>query len=278
MGKTKIEETDEQKIDRLTDIINAELSKPESQRDLDLIQECCDYIKDLMPQSSKLSDEELKAKCDALKASAQETKVEKKRSHRLSRRTAAVIIAAALIASVGLVTAAATGLIGKAASYVAEHISELLGMDPGDEKEGDGITVVKNGQYTKYDTVEDLLTGEGLDIMYPAVLPERVSIEKVWFIHESDPAKYSVTFETSSDDISCFVCNYYQTDINAIEHSEYFSSNGLTFCWFEPEVGMFQAVGQIKGCEYVIVTHDYSQMISIIDNLKESEKSFVNAD
>lgn len=184
----------------------------------------------------------------------------------------AAIIAAALIASIGIVAAAATGLIGKAASYVAEHISELFGMEPGDKKEFDGMTIVKNGHYTKYDTMEDLLTSEGLEIMYPSVLPDGVRIEKIWLTPEGDTAKYSVTFEMSSDDIIYFVYNYYQTDTDAIEHKDYLSPNGLTFCWFETEVGTFQAVGQIKGYEYVIATHDYSQMISIIDNLKEFEK------
>lgn len=272
MGKINFEETDEQKIDRLTDIINAELSKPESQRDLDLIQECCDYIKDLMPQEARHSEEELKAKCDTLKAKAQVMPEKKKRLHKISRKAMAAIIAAALIVSIGIVTAAATGLIGKAASYVAEHVSELLEMEPGDKKELDGMTIIKNGHYTKYDTIEDLLTNEGLEIMYPTVLPEGVHIEKIWLIPEGDTAKYSVAFEMSSDDISCFVCNYYQTDTDVIEHKDYLSPNGLTFCWFETGVGTFQAVGQIKGYEYVIVTHDYSQMISIIDNLKELEK------
>ena len=225
-----------------------------------------------MPQGARHSEEELKAKCDALKAKAQVTPEKKKRLHKLSRKAMAAIIAAALIASIGIVTAAATGLIGKAASYVAEHVSELLGMASGDKKGFDGMTIIKNGHYTKYDTIEDLLAGEGLEIMYPAVLPEGVRIEKIWLIPEGDTARYSVTFEMSSDDISYFVYNYYQTDTDVIEHKDYLSPNGLTFCWFEPDVGTFQAVGQIKGYEYVIVTHDYSQMISIIDNLKEFEK------
>lgn len=269
--------TDNEKIEWLSCIIDDELAKPEAQRDVDLIRECCDYIKELMPPEERHTEEDLRAKCKELTDRIQESCSGKTLSHnvkprRISFKAAAVIAAVLLVVGGTLAIAATSDGFSKAFEYVSVRISELLNMDPEDVKKENGITIIRNDKGTTYDSMESLLAGEGLDIMYPSVLPDGVTIRKVRLLQDADGTRYSVNLQTSSDDISITIYNYLKTDMTAVEHKEYVSARGISFNWFGQDNGVYQAVCHDRGYEYVIVTHNYSQMITIIENLKEMEK------
>ncbi len=198
--------TNEEKIEELFKEIDSEIAKPEGEQDLDLIQRCSDEVKALMSDDEKESEEELHAQLAVIKAIAKEHKApseaeKKPRRKYVPLKVAAVLCAVLVTVFVTLSVIASNKGYSSACEYISDKVQTFLGMKCGEDSSVGEITFVRNGDTTKYSDIEEMLTKEKLDILYPSKLPEGVKIEQVRIVEESE-TQYVVYISTSDNNIS----------------------------------------------------------------------------
>ena len=91
--------------------------------------------------------------------------------------------------------------------FIRMHADKILNMVVGDSVEGDGITLIKNGDKKKYKTLEDFISDGTLDVMYPLLLPEGVKIMQIEQLSVDGAGQYLVMFKTNAE-IYMTVKNY----------------------------------------------------------------------
>lgn len=266
----------EQQIKQLFGIIDTELNKPEAEADQDLIKECSDYIGELMPDDELHSEQELLLKLDQVKAMAEASSADESRhsakkgkAKRIVWKAVAILAATMVVMFATLSVAAIKNGYNSAWEYLDAKISEVLDMKFYESTTENGITFIRNGKSKKYDSIEELLNKEDLIIMYPTVLPDKIHIKKILIVPR-DESRYTIAFHLSSNDISISITNYYQKDISdSPNHSNYISSDGHNFVIIPKENGIYQAMCQYNGFEYIIQAPSTDWLILIIENIKE---------
>ena len=260
------DKTNQEKIEYLFQVIEEELAKPRAQIDDVLIYHCQRHIDVLGEKDAfDLSDE-------ALDRAWAEMKVHlparpSVRRKRFSWRRAIVIAAAVLLLVTTMLTVIAhTGGYGSLCNYLVHLVHKT---DPGDSVTKGGLTFINRGEATKYDSIEELLAAEELDIMYPTELPDGLYIEKIKIIE-------------GSNDIS-FVFNSFDTNIVIhmnpkmnITDGNYTAceTNDNTFYVFQKETGEYVAVCYTPKHEYVIMAKNYKNLQTLMEYMRGTENDY----
>ena len=186
--------TDEQLAEYLNRQIDAELEKPFDQQDMDYIDECNAFLNEL---SLPLDLPDPAVKAEKLK----ELYAEFAKMHRshcfnpvsfLKRFAAAACIIIIIFTIPVLITAAINGM-------TPVDVLEKWGKDifnlPYDEPvEAEGMTFIRNGNVTAYDSIDDLLEAEQLDILYPSWLPDEIKINSIIAVDEKNGLTINFVF------------------------------------------------------------------------------------
>lgn len=250
------------KTDWLTRIVDGELEKPDSKVDVDLIEECLDYINELNGIAD-LTDEELEIKRNALKRDCG-ANGEKRREHKITFR---VFVAAAIVA----VTLLFAGMVAAAFGYnVWSHILEAVKLPVGVSVEMDGITYIHAGKSVEYDSMdefaESLARDENLYILYPGSLPEGIFIKEVMKLY-SDNTEF-IVMEFNDKLYGMEITLNQPDDIRlSVEYSEY-KSHGMTFYIYTYTGEKYYSSFHNNNMTYYINAPDYDTVIFMIDNLK----------
>ena len=272
--------TKEQQIEWLCQIIQKEADKPEDQIDYDLIKECSDFLDELTANDlvyspdeieQKLKDQKEKNKKIDRNHASKRTMCSHLKRMRTSLKVALIsaLVFVLLFASVSIV-AYAQGY-RSAWDYIVANIQKIVGMEPGSQFTENGITIIKNSGSETYDTMEDLIQNEGLDILYPSKLPDGIQLKRIVQILEDDN-QFTLAFQTTADDLSIGVSNYYKNNLELWTDYTTYATEMMTFYIIQVADGAFQAVGQKDNFEYSILYNDYNELISILENMKGIEK------
>lgn len=163
------------------------------------------------------------------------------------------------------VMALAMGGYSKAWSYISTHVHEILHMSE-KKKTVDGIEIIKNDYTQKYETIEELLREENLDILYPSSLPDGYQIENIVLKNLDDKSEYIFSFNNSN--ISFYVTNYFSIDIEKLEYSENYKVSDADFYITQLPDNVFQAITHTNEMEYTIICSNYDELIFILSNMK----------
>lgn len=275
--------TKEQQIAWVCQIIQKEVEKPDGEIDYDLIQECNEFLDELTANDIAYTPEDIEQRLQKQKEDMQASPatVRNSQSHvsvftRMRRFKTAFRVAlvsavtlTVLLVSVSIV-AYAQGY-RSAWSFISTNIQKIVGMNPGDRLETDGITIIKNTGTAKYATIEELLQKENIDILYPPVLPEDIALQKIILSAETNE-NFVVSFQFSSESVNMTVRNYVSNDLSLWSDYTVFDAGVIQFYIEELPDSYYQAVGQYNGYEYSIVCNNYANLILILDNLKGVEK------
>lgn len=188
------------------------------------------------------------------------------------RRHTAVVITSIIIVTCLTFTvfAVSQGGISEAWLLMTNSVKEILGLPPGESRK-DGITIIR-GEYSKrYKSIESLLIEEGIDILYPSVLPSGVHIDSITQIH-IDSTKYDLVFKFNSDTIYWSVSNYHQNDLSILQYNRTYVLNDMTFYIVEKENGYSYAYMQMGSIEYSMKCTDTNNLLLIISNMKGTLK------
>lgn len=262
-------------IGQLNAIIDREFLKPDEAIDMDLVDECLEAIArldNLVVERTQDEVEEIKKNIiekaegrplKILHPAAESFAASRSKTGFLRRkggRIAAAVIAAALMASLFTV-----GTAAKQEGFdIKDWIKEILNIEPGTSMELGGVTVYYGPDYEWYESVDEFIEAGDLDILYPSVLPEGISLEKIFVYEMEGQMVYSFQFNNELYSYEVF------------ENSDYTSTNNYEkiqigdLCVYVSSFkdGRYQAVFQYDRYQYVVRATDYIDINIIITNLK----------
>lgn len=145
------------------------------------------------------------------------------------------------------------------------YFRDLVSGPAGSKIEDNGITLVHRGESTFYPSIEDLIAAERLEIMYPAKLPDGVSVTEVRVMPREGGKE---TIEIKTTDKNVLIC----VDLSM-------ESNGDTFLDCERieinNIGYYIhkeylfAAACYNGDYYYIQANNYENILWIINHMKE---------
>lgn len=258
-GKITLKDLDTTALNKLLDYETDMLCLDEG--DMDLIHACASRLDEL--NGPAMSDEEFlavikKAEEDYVSGNRNALPAKPVKRRFISKKIWIVAAAIALLAAMVTVTASAFGF------NVFEYFKEVIGLPAGGKIDKDTITLVNNGNVEEYDSIEELLLTEKIDILYPSMLPDGIKIKSV-----------SISVGQNGRDIIEFIANdsstYISVDTNIIDdaindYSEMLTINGCAYYIFENEKF---AVCYYNDCYYYISSDTYENLIIIIENMRE---------
>lgn len=255
----------EQQLAWVCEFLQKETEKPDDRQDIQLIQECTDYLRDLLACAKPEEENGIAAKDTAAKAAPPAgAPAPKRRSGKRKRLRIAAIFVAALVAIFGVLTVAAK-MEGydNTIDFVWSCVRKLK---PGESVTGQGITVSKPTGSTQYRTAEDFFKSEQLSVLYPAELPDGLEIRQIRVTDEGNGhTVYSFLFSDPSCTMVIF--NYYNPG-ELPQNAEQVPVNGVTFHLLPLEDGIYHATARYQGYEYVLQCSGQETAIGLLTQLR----------
>ena len=261
----------------LFSIIDAEIDKDESEIDYDLIEQCTICEASLAGDPMALTDKEyqrdlariLKKRSVSNKKFISE-KAEQKDKLSVSLRIIAIAAALAIAAFSALTVFAKIKGYKNAWDLVYQNFAAISTMEFGDKVEENKITMVKNDVTIHYNSLDEFIVKENLDILIPAFLPEGVYAKKIVIFEEpNNQFTYKIQFENS--DLIYTIKNNY-SDIERLKNYSVHKTEFMQLYVFADSDNKYQAIGQLNGYEYSIRYTDYNELLKILDNMKGKEQ------
>lgn len=193
-------QNDEKLCDNINRIIDHELNKADA--DMDLIKVYGKILdgreKGKYRPNSKRKKAELKKLSKAykefyIKQNPQKISVptRKNRLHKIGTVLCSII----LLTAMSLLTISALNDLSPA-EMLAKFGKEILSWEIGKPVESNGMTFRRLGEATTYESLEDLVESENLDIYFPTWLPEDIYIESVYFFNSDGVDNIIIKFNT----------------------------------------------------------------------------------
>ena len=273
-GIIKINELSADELEALIDFETENIIECQTEPDMSFLNMCNDAMHKFEDYRKDISDEKLQELGDKAYiefTQKQITASRAKKPHRFLKRLATTCAAMLVFCFLSLsVAAVALGSYSAAWEYISSNVSDILNLNG--SKKVDGITIIKSDYTKKYDTIEELLIAENLDILYPAALPEGVKVERVRIIAYND-GKEKIAFVFNSEIYTVQVTNYHSVDLNTLKNIYLYNSKELTFYIQQiGSTGNYQAIAQKNNYEYVIDCYDYNNLIYILSNMEGLSK------
>lgn len=254
-------------IEYLAGEIAKERKKPAFLQNQARIDKCIDTIAKLKNHKTEYSQEELKAKADALlaKARAKEATDKETAATPIRRyRLRPVLVAVIVLVAVCLCGATACGVIPSLRMWFAKIVN-----NPGASVDDNGITYSYDGQVSIYKDIDELLDNEQLDILYPSELPAGTQLVSVQRITDDDIENYFFSYSDKRVSI-CIKLNFYD-EFNANEmYQRYAVGNITAYYWKDDVLDRYMAVFLVDNTYYSISAKDEPSLLYIINNMKES--------
>ena len=276
--------TKEEQIAWVCAMIEREAEKEDGEADEDLILECTAFLEELTSEKRAYTKEELEQKLQKIKkeASAEQNdfgtilpcdgkplhKSHKKKRRALFKVVAA--IAATFLLSFATLSVAAISQGYTISEFITVNIEKIKGMCAGDRLEEGNVTLIKNGVSAKYASVEEAIKEGGLDILYPAVLPEGVEIKQIVVTHQGDERDYTIQFLSNREDFGFSINSKPKADAFLWDDVTIYKAHGDSYYIKNTIIG-YQAVGYCNDFEYSILCKTYEEIVEILDGLKGLE-------
>jgi len=252
-------------IEYLAGEIAKERKKPGFLQDQARIDKCIDTIAKLKNHKTEYSQEELKAKADALLAKARakeaaETAAAPARRYRLRP----VLVAVIVLVVVCLCGVTACGVIPSLKNWFLKLIDMPAGASINEEK----ITYVYNGKLTEYSGIEELIEAEKIAIRCPTDLPYEISVTGIKKFHDEGAETYIFMF--SEPQIKYIVVANYQDTIRVDDsHKMYCIGDIDVFYWYNESSKCYVArfIDNDNYCTLSVPNEDL--LINILDSILE---------
>ena len=246
-------------ISLLKSAIRLECDKPEEEIDLAYLESCSEFLAELTDAEYPFTAEELDEKYRAI-LNTRRTVVEIPVSGKPVRRLKPVhkVIAAA---------AAAIALAGSVCAfnpYLRNLLFAVNNLEIGESVEIDGVTYQYNGVTQFYDSIQELIEKEQLNILYLETLPEGLEIKTI--IKADD----QIVIQFTDTSVSFNIKLYSQFDIISIkELTEEYVTGKIEFFIHraDEERENCTAFGMYDGNLYTVETKEYSLLTAILDEL-----------
>lgn len=168
---------------------------------------------------------------------------------------AAIIV---LLISAATMTASAFGF------NVFEYFREVIGLSVGEKVDKGAITLINNGNKEEYSSMDDLLSSQNMNILFPCLLPQDVNIKSVCISKNASGGQF-IEFITNDS------YTYISVDTNVEEsmvtgHTQKHIIGDYTYYIFSNENF---AICYHNDCYYYISSDSNENLMMIIKNMRE---------
>ena len=249
--------------DKLLAIILLETSKPFKEIDCNLVDECIDFLMEIEGRK-RLSEKEIEQRIGKIPFKDNILKFNETARRKVTAKRIAIVAAimAIIIAIIGVMSIASEDIFGDLLAKFGKPFVEQLDTEA--VKYG-GVVMYNADETRDYDTIEELLKAEKIDMLYPSWLPEGVEIEFIRYVIEIEEPEYSINFNNPVHSVKMYprkklheeARTNFCTEINGMK-IYYFSKNDVT-----------QGDFIYKNNQYTVTTDTLDNLFKIIENLKE---------
>lgn len=250
----------------ICEVIHREVSKPDDEADLELIDEC-EKTLSCLNDGSGLSEEELKKRLEKImnKSDDRAASVHKLRTKSI-RRVALAVACLVVVMIVGMITAYA--FVPSAKNYVQEVMAGKIGH----HTDMDGVTFIYNGNVTDYSTVDELLHStelQEMNVILPNGLPSEMALSKLEIVKNERASKITVFFSDTSISMAIKVGSV--IDINeVITRSEETVYNGIT-SYISEVNGVYSSITVYGSNVYYITSSSKDKIKTILSCMKPED-------
>jgi hypothetical protein len=275
LGLNMNKATKEQKIQWLCQMIDNETDKPEDEIDFALIGECSAYLRELSDKAAEATKEQKRRILQQIKAHHNQTATRSAKvlrpSWKTARKVVGIAIAAVLLLTLTLSVIAKVNGYSSAWEYVKENVQKIIGMDAGDRMNDEGITLIKNDGVIAYKSIEELFESEGLDILYPAELPDGVQITNILqqVVSESETV---YCYQFTDENLFITISTKYEISKEDLENHKKLENISLRAYLVKEVEGDYQVVVYDGKYEYLIRCQNYDVLVKILNGMKGIEK------
>ena len=262
----------DKKIQYIEKMIVKELNKSCSKVDMEKVRYYERLVVEIGGDVCTKSEEELSENLLNIKKKAETinkvcTKHITKRNYSPAKRFAIALISAIiLIFSSFSIYAVSVGGYGNAWEVISSSIVDFF--NSGKEKDTiNGITIIKADYSKEYDSIENLVKNEELNILYPADLPEGIEIKSIRSISYENE-KYKIVFVFNKKSISMEVKNQISFADDFIHNNANLKTNNIDIYIISLDEESIEAVFHYNELEYVIISTDKNLLIQLIEKLK----------
>ncbi len=244
----------------LGEVIHREISKPDGEADMELVEECEETLL-YLSDSVSYSEEELREKARLIiSGDVKHLDSSRKARLRIIRRAAAIAACVVLFLFGSMVTAYA--FVPSFRSYV----KQVIGLQDGSAIDADGITFQYAGDTKKYSTLDELVGSEQLNgILFPRLLTDEIQISAVYLARSDDQTQVSIIFTV--DDLSVSILNDTGVDLSELSvTSEIKEINGIV-SYISDDEGIFTSVTVFDGYVYYITSSSREKTITILESM-----------
>ena len=261
------------KLELLRDL---EAEKPVEEMDVSLVKACVELILELRGETVNFTPEEVEEKVRKIpfveETATLNTTPESVKGRSTKVNTHKILLIAAIISIlIAIFTISSIAFEWNIFDELKEKFGTVFNVPANQEMEMSGVTVGSNGKSKFYDNVEDALKSENIDVLYPAKLPENVTLNRILVYEENEKDKVSFAFSdekliysiTINEKIPSFVFSSY-TEIKNINSFK---------CYFVEmnDLDLVQIYFENNNNLYMLKCSDKQELIEIINNLKESD-------
>ena len=262
-------------IKKLELLCDLEVEKPVEEMDVSLVMACVELILELRGETVNFTPEEVEEKVRKIPFVEETTtlntppKSVKGRSTKVKSRKI-LLIAAIISILIAIFAVSSIAFDWDIFDELKNRFGTVFNVPVNQEIDANGITVVIRGEFVTYDTIEDALKSENINILYPSKLPENTSLielnlykknqsDKIMFVFNDEKFVYSVVLNEEFPE-------YVYSDA-----TEIILINNLKCYLIEmSDLGVVQIYFKYSNNLYMLSYTDKQELIEIINNLKES--------
>ncbi len=259
--------------EKIRTIIFLESAKSDDEIDIDLIEECVDFLMELEGRED-ISKEQIELAKNKVFNSAKSNIVNIHETKK--KRSFKALLVAACIAVVLLVanfTAMAFGV--DTVAILKEFGNCIVEMFAGEKDEFKGVTIIKNDVSLKYDSVEEFFKEEKLEVLYPTKFPDGVEFSHVQIVEKESKIEtgknyFNINFVTNSPETYMYITTEKGLFEKILQNKELNKKeiDGFT-CYVKKDKFCIQYNIIHNNQVYAIVSPTEENIITIINNLRE---------
>ena len=265
-------------IEKLRAIIYIESHKPVSERDMDLIDECVDYLMELEDDKDLTVEQISTAKENFMQLVEDKYPTENKTKAK-KLRFKPFLVAACFVVLMVIANFVALACGVDTMSILKEWGNRIVEMFEGEKTDYQNITIIKEKEAITFSSVDEFLDSTELNVMYPAVLPDDIEVSIIAITGSYDSKLnynadyFRILFSTTDPNIFINIncnpdfsknfllnVNMPSTTINNYE------------CYIVEKDETNQCTFVHKDITYVVQAPTYEALKTIISNFKEEKQ------
>lgn len=150
-----------------------------------------------------------------------------------------------------------------------EAIEYIASQPPGTVFDIGEHTFYRPGDERYYNTIEEMVEKENLDIMYPHAYPDNFDIKEICISSDYKAELFATISTYNPHVVIAFSIGIDSPPVSIVNRETYTVGDNM-FVLLEQDVeGIYNAICQKNGTDYYISVEGYENLIYVLDNFKE---------